>query len=209
MDQEKLRFLISNENFDNSLPSHLKRCKDILVFGCSIGLRYSDLQALSKRNVEFLDGSMYIVTTSKKTNVTTRIKVPKYVNEIVNFYATSKTLLPMISLHAFNKNIKRIAELAGWDYPVSKYKFYKGLRKQVKNASGKEFRFCDLMSSHIMRKTTITTMLMLGMPELLVKRISGHAANSKEFYKYVKYSESFIDSETDRVFKRLIDVSNV
>jgi len=56
-----------------------------------------------------------------------------------------------------------------------------------------------------MRRTAITTLLILGMPEPLVRKISGHAANRKEFYKYVKYSESFLDGETDRVFSKLLN----
>jgi len=49
-------------------------------------------------------------------------------------------------------------------------------------------------------------MLILGMPESLVRKVSGHAANSKEFYKYVNYSDSFFDQETDRVFEVLMRV---
>jgi len=54
-----------------------------------------------------------------------------------------------------------------------------------------------------MRRTAITSMLCLGMPEHLVRKISGHAANSKEFFRYVLLSQSFIDDETDKVFDKL------
>jgi hypothetical protein len=54
-----------------------------------------------------------------------------------------------------------------------------------------------------MRRTAITTMLRLGMNEQAVRRISGHAPGSKEFYRYVAYSQTFLDSETDRLFDRL------
>jgi hypothetical protein len=54
-----------------------------------------------------------------------------------------------------------------------------------------------------MRRTAITTMLRLGMNEQAVRRISGHAAGSKEFYRYVAYSQTFLDTETDRIFDRL------
>ena len=64
-----------------------------------------------------------------------------------------------------------------------------------------------IISVHIQcERTAITTMLMLGMPEHLVRKISGHAANSKEFFRYVLLSQSFIDDETDRMFDKLANI---
>jgi hypothetical protein len=36
------------------------------------------------------------------------------------------------------------------------------------------------------------------MPEQLVRRISGHSSTSKEFFRYVKYSEELLDLELDK-----------
>lgn len=65
------------------------------------------------------------------------------------------------------------------------------------------YRLSDHICTHTMRRTAITTMLALGMPEHIVRRISGHAPNSKEFYRYVQLSQNIIDQETDRVFNLL------
>jgi hypothetical protein len=46
-------------------------------------------------------------------------------------------------------------------------------------------------------------MLNLGMPEHIVRKISGHAPNSREFYRYVQMSQSLIDQESDKVFKKI------
>jgi intergrase/recombinase len=54
-----------------------------------------------------------------------------------------------------------------------------------------------------MRKTAISTMLSLGMPEHIVRKISGHAANSKEFFRYVKMAQNVIDKEADKVFDKI------
>ena len=64
-------------------------------------------------------------------------------------------------------------------------------------------RFCDLVTTHTMRRTAITTMLSLGMPEYLVRKVSGHAPGSKEFYRYVSLSQHLQDEETMRVFEIL------
>jgi hypothetical protein len=54
-----------------------------------------------------------------------------------------------------------------------------------------------------MRRTAITTMLSLGMPEHLVRKISGHSANSKEFFRYVALSQLYVDAETEIMFEKL------
>src|ERR1035437_7253845 len=49
---EQLNFLIYNKAFEESLPDHLKKTKDMFVFGCTVALRVSDILSLSKKNIE-------------------------------------------------------------------------------------------------------------------------------------------------------------
>jgi intergrase/recombinase len=58
-----------------------------------------------------------------------------------------------------------------------------------------------------MRRTAITTMLMLGMKEHVVRKISGHADNSKSFYRYVNLVQSYLDNEVDEVFSKLVEMA--
>lgn len=202
---EQLQFLIRDNTFEESLPLHLQTVKDTFVFGCTIGLRYSDLTDLTWRNVQVIKGNTYIVTKSKKTSTDTRIKLPDYAIKILNKCRKNKKyIFKPLSLNQFNKNSRSIVEIAGWDFEVGKVRSRRGKNIELKKKD-KAFRFCDLISSHTMRKTSITTLLILGMPEPLVRKISGHASNSKEFYKYVKYSESFMDNETDKAFAKLVE----
>jgi integrase len=185
LEQDKLKFLLFNSEFEDSLPEHLKVIKDIFVIGCTIGLRFSDLISLKPSNIQTIDESVYIVTCSKKTSTNTRIKIPYYIKDIVFKYLSSnnKFILPQMCLYTFNTRIKLLGEKAGWTYPVGKAKIIKGISKELKH-KGMSYRYCDRLSSHIMRKTAVTTLLILGMPEPLVRKISGHSHNSKEFYKY-------------------------
>jgi hypothetical protein len=50
-----------------------------------------------------------------------------------------------------------------------------------------------------MRRTAITNLLVLGMPELIVRQISGHAPGSKAFYLYVSFAQRYIDDAIDKV----------
>ncbi len=54
-----------------------------------------------------------------------------------------------------------------------------------------------------MRRTVITLYLSLGMPEQLVRRISGRSPSSKEFYRYEKISEEIPDKEISKVHSKL------
>lgn len=54
-----------------------------------------------------------------------------------------------------------------------------------------------------MRRTAITTMLDLGMDEINVRQISGHAPGSVEFFKYVKYNQKKVDDQLDLVYQKL------
>jgi hypothetical protein len=37
----------------------------------------------------------------------------------------------------------------------------------------------------------------------VVRKISGHAANSKEFFRYVEFAQSYVDEHTDMVFEKI------
>lgn len=58
--------------------------------------------------------------------------------------------------------------MAGFTDSVEVSREKQGKTKKV-NSKAKE-RFCDKMSSHMMRRTAITTLLILGMPEHLVRK---------------------------------------
>lgn len=204
---EQLNFLIYDKLFEQSLSARLKRTKDIFIFGCTVALRVSDLLNLNGSNLEISNNSYYLKVTSKKTQSFTRIKLPDYAIEILKKYHCKRhrKLLPVITNYNLNKNIKLLAQTAGWTDPFAKMRSRRGISespgKQLKNQP--THRFCDLLTSHTMRRTAITTMLSLGMTEYMVRKISGHSANSKEFFRYVALAQSYIDKETEAFYQRL------
>ncbi len=203
---EQLNFLIYDTAFENSLSKALLRVKDIFVFGCTVALRYSDLINLKSSNIELESDRYYLKVQSKKTQTYTRIMLPGYAKEILLKYKNKKgRLLPFYNLVRFNLYLKRLSAQAGWIQEKVKTRQKRGIAQVIyKNKKSKmHYRFCDLVSSHTMRRTAITTLLRLQMPEHLVRKISGHAAGSKEFHKYVSISQKFLDIETDKVFSKL------
>jgi integrase len=86
-----------------------------------------------------------------------------------------------------------------------KYRTKRGVKHVVyKNkAKRQHYTMADHITTHTMRRTAITTMLRLGMPDQVVRKISGHAANSKEFYRYVEFAQNYVDEHTDLVFEKI------
>jgi integrase len=204
---ERFDFLVSNEEFDRSLPKWLKPFKDVFVFGCTVGLRYSDLVTLDRSNFELQGDIWYLVVRSKKTNTPTRLKLPPHAVDIVKKqHSKRKKIFPFSSLSNLNKRLRQISELAGWTEEVRKARSKGGIPVEVfrNREKGTRYRFCDLVSSHLMRKTAVTTLIRMGLAPDMVRKISGHAPNSPEFYRYVEYAQAFLDNETDKAFERFI-----
>jgi len=175
-----------------------------LVFGCTVGLRFSDLMKIRFTDIEKVGDNFYLNAKNKKTEIMTKVKIPEYALKILQDLnaktRTRKTLLPPISKNQFNKNLKRIAAKAGWTHTVPKTRTKRGKEYAIYKTANKPYRFCDLISSHVMRRTAVTTMLMLGMPEHVVKKFSGHTGDSKAFYRYVNFTQPYLDTYIDKVY---------
>ena len=99
LDPPQLNFLIYDADFDNSLRPVLKKAKDILIAGCTVAFRYSDLINLKRHNLQEQNEQHYISTQSKKTGVYTRIKIPPYlVNILKRYNKKANRLLPYFNL---------------------------------------------------------------------------------------------------------------
>lgn len=197
---DQLRFLLFDKDFEALLSKPLCHSKDVFVIGCMVGLRYSDLCRIKATNIEQREGNCYLKMRSKKTNTDTLVKLSEPAIEILNKYSKNKnTLLPTVSLFRFNENIKKIAELAGWTNLIPNRRSKKGVHSQKNSAQTLDKRFCDALSSHTMRRTSITTMLTSGMPEYVVRKISGHTSDSKAFFRYVSLAQSLMDKEIDKM----------
>lgn len=193
---EQLKFLAFDKVFEACLPNALQHSKDVFVIGCIVGLRFSDLCKLKSQNIVERDGCTYLKVRSQKTATETLVKLPLYALEIIKKYRyNKKTLLPIVSLVRFNKNIKKVARLAGWVHLISKIRNKRGLHL----ANNTTLQFCDAISSHTMRRTSITTMLTSGMPEYIVRKISGHTSDSKAFFRYVNLAQGLMDKEIEKM----------
>jgi integrase len=204
----QLKFLITDAHFHQSLSLSLKRTKDIFVFGCTVGLRYSDLMALKKQNVQYNQEGAMIKLNTLKTDTQVTIPLPDYLLDIVNKYKTKarKYVLPRLSSTNLNLQLKTLIETAGWTFALPKIRHRQGIAIELKTKKGNSYRFCDHITTHTMRRTAITTLLMMGVSETMVRRISGHAAGSKEFYKYVATVQDYLNETVKNAHQKLVNL---
>ncbi|RYZ19822.1 MAG: hypothetical protein EOO16_18770, partial [Chitinophagaceae bacterium] len=182
---ERLRFLIEDEPFERSLPPQLQRAKDVFVFGCTVGLRFSDLMRLERKCLQQSSQGPLLTLHTQKTGMPVRLPLPPYAARILLRYGKkgSKYLLPYLSCTNLNLQVKELCARAGWTEPIPKIRFKEGRPREIRGKNGKTLRFCDQVTAHTMRRTAITTLLILDVPELVVRRLSGHAPGSREFFR--------------------------
>jgi site-specific recombinase XerD len=200
---EELNFLVQDKAFESGLKPRMKEVKDFFVFGCTVALRFSDLIALQKANTRIVNGHYYLAVRSVKTSTDTLIKLPPYAVEIIQrYHKLKKRLLPKFNIVNLNKYIKLLLEQAGFSHPVHITRNRRGLAIPQKNGP-QTLRFCDVATTHTMRRTAITTMLSLGVSEQIVRKISGHSVSGKEFYRYVLWAQTYQDQEMETMFASL------
>lgn len=203
---DQLQYIIHSRDLLLKLKPHQIPIRDIFIFGCTIGLRYGDLMSLTSKNLVNKNGSYYISIKSSKTKTLTSVKLPPYAVEIIKKYqGQHPTLLPFYCLPYFNKQLKLFAKHLPHDFVYPKTRERRGKPVVVYKFSTdqEQYHLSDHISSHTMRRTAITTLIILGVPEMIVRQISGHGPNSKEFNKYVQMTQAFKDEATDRAFDNL------
>jgi len=207
MNIDQLHHLLYDPEVNKTLlASNLIEVRDMFVFGCTVALRYSDLFRLKSHNIHRMPTGSYLRVKSKKTGVYTKIKLPDYCMDILNRITGSRSyIFPYYSLSFFNLKLKKLGRLLPENYNLIKTREQKGKLKEKHSRFNRKrsFRLSDHLSSHTMRRTAITLMLTRGVPEHIVRRISGHAHNSREFFRYIKLSQEIIDDATDQAFNDL------
>jgi len=203
----QLQFLISNKEFEASLNPYLKRARDIFIVGCTVALRFSDLMNLKRSNLVQTGSETNLILFTQKTGTEIRIPLPGYVLEIINRNKrkTGKYLLPRLSSSNMNLQVKKLIKQAGWAHTLPKNISCRGKMQELKAKTGNTWKFYQHITAHTMRRTAITTLLMMGVSENIVRKISGHAPASKEFYKYIAIAQEYLNQEVKNAYKKLLE----
>jgi integrase len=156
----------------------LANVRDVFCFGCFTGQRYSDVENLKP---EHIVNDIWVNAPIKSHNSRPLyIPLNKYAKAILNKYKNLPTgkALPVISNQKMNFYLKELGKLAKLFNPVTIYRFKGGRRIE------KTYKKCDVLTTHIMRKTFVTNALSLGMQAATIKEFTGHKSE-KNFNRYL------------------------
>ena len=181
---KKLReFEIPEEN------KNLEKIRDIFLFQCFTGLRYSDVFNLKKANIR----ENYIEVTTLKTSENLIIELNKLSKNILERYKDieGEKALPVISNQKMNDYLKELAELAGINDLVTTT-YYKG-NVRFEEITPKY----ALLGTHAGRRTFVCNALALGIPPNIVMKWTGHS-DYKSMKPYIDIADEMKASAMDK-----------
>lgn len=147
----------------------LDRVRDVFLFQCFTGLRYSDVFNLRKSDIK----GDHIEVTTVKTSDSLIIELNKHSKAILDKYKDvafeDDKVLPVITNQKMNDYLKELAELAGIDEPV-RQTYYRG-NERIDEVTPKY----ALLGTHAGRRTFICNALALGIPPQVVMKWTGHS----------------------------------
>lgn len=172
-DEEILRLY----RFDLRYCKKYEKVRDLFVFGCYCGLRYSDYSQVKPENIIEIDGELFIKMITLKTKTLVIIPVNPIILEIFKKYDANPNKLPKsMSDVKFNKYIKEIAKLID------------GFDVKGRVATDPEKELWQLIASHTARRSFATNYYLQGFPTIDLMKITGHTTE-RSFHKYIRISK--------------------
>ncbi len=169
---------IQSYNFKSNLS--LDKVRDLFVFSCYTGLRFSDAQDLKPKDVQCSDGNYFIYRKQKKTNEIVHIPLNQIAVGILDKYDNDERkikhkLLPQISNQKLNAYIKMVGELLGID---------------------------KILTHHVARHTYATILINNGVNLSAVQKVLGHQS-IRTTQLYAKMLNTTISKEVLNVFNKI------
>lgn len=178
-------------NLDLNNNPRLGRVRDLFLFGCYTGGRFSDLTKIEWEDIK--DNVWYLRV--KKTRDVIEIPLLDEAVEIIDKYKDQSTPLPRISNQKLNLYLKELCAFAKLNDPV-KIVRYRG--SEALTIEGPKHEF---VSVHTARRTFITQSLLRGMKSEIVMSISGHK-NFRTFKKYLDITRKDKSEELKKAWNK-------
>ena len=181
----------------NSKDEKLNRVRDIFVFQCFTGVRYSDIENISREDIRNGTWTVRI----QKTHQIIEIPLNSFALAILEKYREFPKPLPVISNQKMNKYLKDLCEEAKINDLVKVVK-YKGTERL--ETVYEKFK---VIGTHTARRTFISLSLQKGMKADVIMAITGHTTY-RMMQKYLKIADKFKREEMDKVWGSPLRVLN-
>ena len=160
-------------NFDFSNNQRLERVRDLFVFGCFTGMRYSNYSKIKKNDI--IDSHIK-VRDVKDNRKQLNIPLNDYSSYLLKKYDYR---LPEISNQKFNVYIKEVIKIVGYTENIKK------TSKLGNEIIETVTPFYERISSHTARRSFITIMKTEKVPDKIIMGFTGHKS-LEVFNQYYK-----------------------
>lgn len=179
------------------------RTRDLFLLGCLTCVRVSDIHKLEKEYIQKINGSYYFNYSDEKTGGEAGTEVAPVGQKIIEKYLNTEEGFPKISDVHFNRDLKQFGKflkryfikhkkelaeekliLQDWENSFKKARRKRGKVVEVQEVDRDQF------TSHLMRRTGITSLAIAGLTKDEIKKVSGHKTDS-ELDKYIKIADRF------------------
>lgn len=163
---------------DLSSSPHLAMFRDVFVFQCFTGPRYSDLFRITAANI--IDGALEYVPQKTRNHDGRVVRVPLHPQALAIYEKfkgrNTKALFPRYCVVDYNKGIRTILQMAGVNRMVS----------VINPLTRKDevHPISEIATSHTGRKTFIGNLYKQVQDPNLIASMSGHVNGSKAFARY-------------------------
>lgn len=175
-------------NIDLSKKRKLEKVRDLFVFGCTTGMRFSNYSKVSKNDIQ--NGFIKVIDV-KDNSKSLSIPLNTISKSILDKYNFE---LPQISNQKFNKYLKELFEFLEYDDVIKK------TTKLGNKIIEKESILYDRISSHTARRSFITIMKNQRVPDKVIMSFTGHKS-LQVFNNYYRPNEDEKVDFMKNVFK--------
>ncbi len=162
----------------------LQKVKDLFLFACYTGARFSDVQNLKFNDIQ---GNAWSVIT-QKTQAGLTIPLNKKALDIIAKYRDHANTLPRITNQRLNEYLKILCYQAGLNSPTRTVKFTGSQRTE--SILPKYM----LITTHTARRTFITLSIEAGMNPEAIMKITGHTTYAM-MKKYLQITDTMVQNE--------------
>lgn len=169
----------------------LEKYRDLLVFGCLTGLRFSDFSTIKSEDVR--DKRLY----KKQKKSDHWVVVPLRDDAYSIFIHRFKRTIPIVSNANFNYYIKEVGKLAGITEPIT-FSHKRGNTDIIQTKPKHQW-----ITSHTCRRSFCTNEFLAGIPVELIMKISGHKS-IRDFYRYIRITPEQAALQIERIWNQRI-----
>lgn len=201
LEPSDVKTILNNYHIRNRLDDGHRYLFDFILLGLTTALRRRDIMELKITDFKYVDGKYFLTNMNNKTLIKTMAQVPKFIYDIAveNHNRTGSVVgaNPFITTAVVSAQLHTVLNQPEFQQ-LKRLHTKQKLSPDGKSQYPKTDKLYKFVTPHVLRRSAITSMLVAGVDEETVKKMSGHARNSDSFNVYVGHVQSHFDEQSNK-----------